>query len=101
MIRDILVKFRDDRGWTEYHTPERLAGALMVEAGELASLVQWGKEPDHTRLAEEIADVAIYLEYIAERFGLDVNKCIMAKIEKNAIKYPVDVNNERKHGWKV
>lgn len=30
-----LIKIRDDRDWKQFHTPENLAKAINVEAGEL------------------------------------------------------------------
>ena len=94
-----LIKFRNDRNWQSFHTPERLAAALKVESGELAKLFAWGKEADIEKVKEEIADVAIYLEYIAIHFGLNIDECVTEKIAKNAIKYPVDVDNVKVNGW--
>jgi NTP pyrophosphatase (non-canonical NTP hydrolase) len=96
-----LIKFRNDRKWTPFHTPERLSAALHVEAGELAALFQWGKEPDVERIKEELADVAIYMEYIAAHYDLNIAECVTEKIAKNALKYPVDVDNAKVHGWTV
>lgn len=59
-----LIAFRDARGWAVHHNPESLAYALACEAGELLRLWEWGKEPDVVRVAEEVADVAIYCLYL-------------------------------------
>ena len=32
---DRLMKFRDDRDWSQFHTGENLAKSLVIEAGEL------------------------------------------------------------------
>ncbi len=42
------------------------------------------------RLGEECADVLLYLLLICERAGIDLEAAASAKIERNAIKYPVD-----------
>ena len=99
MIREKLIKFRDDRKWGNFHSPERLSAALHVEAGELAQLFQWGKQPAIERIKEELADVAIYLEYIAAHYNLNIEDCIHEKIAKNAIRYPTDVDNAKVNGW--
>ena len=41
-------------------------------------------------LKDEIGDVRIYLEYIAERYNIDTTEAMIQKIPKNAIKYPVN-----------
>lgn len=92
---DDLVKFRNDRGWAEYHSPRNLAHALMIEAGELNDEFIWGKTPDIDKVADELADVMIYAHYICERYGFDPETIIRRKMEKNALKYPVD----QRHDW--
>ena len=76
IIKD-LIEFRDARGWTKYHSAENLAYALACEAGELLQLFQWGKEPPHERIREEVADIAIYCCYLAVAGGWeeDLNWC--------------------------
>ena len=51
------------------------------------------------RLAEEAADVLLYLLLITERAGIDLAQAAEAKIAKNAEKYPVDKarGNARKY----
>lgn len=67
-LTEDLIKFRDDRGWGEFHTIGNLSYSLACEVGELLQLWQWGKEPHIERVAEEVADVAIYALYLIERF---------------------------------
>lgn len=98
MIKE-LIDFRNERNWEKFHTPERLAMAAHVEAGELAKLFQWGKSPDSQYAADEIADTGIYLLYLCEKLGLDFETIVRKKMEKNAIKYPVSGDPEN-YGWK-
>ncbi len=51
------------------------------------------------RLAEECADVLIYLLLIAERAGFDLRRAAAAKIDRNEAKYPVEKSrgNARKY----
>ena len=97
MIKE-LVEFRNERNWRGFHTPERLAMAAHVEAGELAKLFQWGKSPDPQDISDEIADTGIYLLYLCEEFGFDFETIIRKKMEKNAIKYPVG-SDPKNYGW--
>lgn len=102
MIKEItakLIEFRNERNWERFHTPERLAMAAHVEAGELAKLFQWGKNPDSQDAADEIADTGINLLYLCDKLGLDFEGIISKKMEKNAVKYPVGVSY-KKYGWK-
>lgn len=97
MIKE-LIDFRNERNWHGFHTPERLAMAVNVEAGELAKLFQWGKRPCPQDVADEIADTGIYLLYLCEKFGLDFETIIRKKMEKNTIKYPVN-GDPKNYGW--
>src|SRR2546425_7143156 len=93
-----IRKFRDDRDWKQFHDPKNLAVSICIEAAELLELFQWktGEEASRyaadnkERVSEEIADVAIYLVELADIAGIDLEKAIEAKLEKNAKKYPVD-----------
>ena len=99
-IIDQLIKFREDRGWGKHHTPDNLAQALNIEAAELQELFLWGKEPDTEKIAEELADVLIYALYMVDRYGFCMAGIIENKMAKNAIKYPVEINQEAERGWK-
>ena len=92
---DLLVEFRDERDWGQYHDSKNLALALSIEAAELNELFLWKKEAeseevDRERLKEELADVLAYALMLAERHQLDVGQIVKYKIIKNAGKYPVD-----------
>jgi NTP pyrophosphatase (non-canonical NTP hydrolase) len=96
-----LIEFRDKRNWQDFHTPERLSMAVQIEAGELASLFQWGYEPDKYDVQGEIADVVIYCLYLCEKFDIDLEEAIKTKIDHNSIKYPSNVNHADVRGWNI
>ncbi|OZB69865.1 MULTISPECIES: nucleotide pyrophosphohydrolase [unclassified Thiomonas] len=93
-----LRQFSVDRNWAPYQTPKNLAMAMIVEAGELVEIFQWmtpeqsqqaGQDPEiQQHLADEIADVLIYLVQIADHTGVDLQQAVEQKIGKNALKYP-------------
>jgi len=98
-----LLDFRNDRGWEKYHTGPNLAHALMVEAGELGDLFLWGTEPSLcdercNSVREEIADIQIYLFYLAHRYGIDIDNAVENKIVQNEKKYPIGSGKISKHG---
>ncbi len=86
-----LIEFRNERDWEQFHNAKDLALALNVEAGELLELFLW-KNPEEANLnkiKEELADVFAYAFLLADKYNLDVKEIIMAKVQKNAEKYPV------------
>ena len=93
-----IRKFRDERDWRQFHNPKDLAISVAIEAGELLEEFQWknkGQAERHASanreaIADEIADVAIYLYELADVLGIDLRQAILAKLGKNAVKYPVE-----------
>jgi len=94
------VRFRDERDWAQFHRPKDLALGLAIEAGELGELFLWKTEDEvadelerpafRARLAEEMADVQLFLLYLAEASGIALPDAVRSKLVGNAEKYPVD-----------
>ena len=40
-LKELLVKFRDERDWNQFHDPKNLAEAVSIEASELLELFLW------------------------------------------------------------
>ena len=97
-LRDALRAFAAARDWDQFHSPRNLATALAVEAAELLEPFQWLTDeqshnlPPATRaaVAEEIADVLLYLVRLADQLDIDLEQAAVAKIVRNAEKYPVE-----------
>ena len=89
-IKEKLIEFQIERDWKKFHTPENLAKSISIEAAELLEHFQWGKEYDISEVSEELADVLIYSLYMVYALDLDVNEIILTKMDKNALKYPVN-----------
>lgn len=93
-----LIEFRKERDWEQFHDPKNLAEAISIEAGELLELFLWKtteqscelSEQDINRLKEEMADILIFLVYLADAFNIDLFSAAFDKIEKNELKYPVE-----------
>lgn len=95
-LRDALRDFCAARDWHRFHTPKNLVMALSVEAAELVEHFQWATPEESQELtaekraevADEIADVLIYLTELADVLGIDPIDAARRKIAKNAVKYP-------------
>ena len=95
-LRDALREFCAARDWHRYHTPKNLVMALSVEAAELVEHFQWATPEEsldlapekRAEVADEIADVLIYLTELADVLGIDPISAAGEKIVKNAVKYP-------------
>ncbi len=97
-LRVRLAKFAADRDWNQFHSPKNLSMALIAEAAELLEHFQWlteeqSKSLDHARkqaVAEELADILIYLIRCADKLGIDLIKNTWDKIQKNEHRYPAE-----------
>jgi len=76
-------------GWCEPSSPRpqtrrNLAISLNLEASEVLEHFQWDDSADNVpALAEELADVMLYLLQLASISGIDLEKAVLDKLEKN------------------
>jgi dCTP diphosphatase len=99
LLRHQVAAFAQDRDWDQFHSVRNLILALVGEVGELAEIVQWTsddkidellKSGGRERLAQELADVLIYLVRVADKSGVDLAKAVSDKLAENDAKYPKD-----------
>jgi NTP pyrophosphatase (non-canonical NTP hydrolase) len=96
-IDERLRQFRDTRDWAQFHSPNRLAAALSIEAAEVLEHFLWVTDIEADAVAEskrsdiagELADVFIYLFYLADRIGADLREAVELKINENEERFPV------------
>jgi dCTP diphosphatase len=104
-LKEAVRQFAAEREWEPFHSPKNLTMGLAVEAGELMEHFLW-MEGDTSRqvvndpvklaeVADEMADVACYLLNLSITLGIDLSQAIVAKIAKNAVKYPVEMYRGR------
>ncbi len=96
---EALRRFRDERNWAQFHDLRNLIVSLNLEASELLELMQWKKDAEiaalpsdpqgREALADECADVLLYLLLIADKTGIDLESAARKKLAKNAEKYPI------------
>ncbi len=78
-------------GWQSYHTPKNLAAAVSVEASELLAEFQCLTAEESrmldsqqkSQVADEIADVIMYLTELCAQLDINMANAIHTKIEKN------------------
>ena len=95
-----LRKFAEEREWDKYHSPKNLTMALSVEVAELVEHFQWKTEkesyelnPDTREMVkDEIGDIFLYLIRLSDKLGIDLMEAAREKIEKNKLKYPVELS---------
>jgi len=104
-----IRRFRDERDWSQFHTPKNLAAAIAIEAAELQERFLWKTDkeiekdlkggPKREAVIEEIADVLMFALLLADRLDIDVAKAITDKLAANELKYPVALarGNARKY----
>ena len=98
LLREKLRQFAEARDWDQYHSPKNLTMALMVEVAELMEHFQWLTEAqscdpaaiDKPAVADELADILLYLIRLSDRLEVDLLDAALHKMEKNAMKYPAD-----------
>ncbi len=107
-LEDIKVKlkqFAKERDWEQFHSPKNLSMALSVEVAKLVEHFQWLKEQDSYQhqnekqqaIAEEIADIQMYLVLIADQLNIDIAASVNKKIEKNKRRFPIEKVKGKAH----
>ncbi len=89
-LTQAMHAFVESKGWYAPDSPRpqtlrNLAISLALEAAEVLEHFQWSDTPaDRQALAEELADVALYLLQIASLAEIDLEQAVLAKLAKNA-----------------
>lgn len=90
-----LKKFRDERDWEQFHSPQNLAVSISIESAELLEIFQWCTEDkliDDTvrdEIKGELADIFSYMLLLCDRVGIDLIEATNAKINLNEKRFPV------------
>lgn len=85
-----IRKFTSDRDWNKYHTPNALAKTIAVEASELLECFQWSDDFKLEKVKEELADVIVNCQNLADELNLDLDEVVNEKMDQNEKKYPVE-----------
>lgn len=91
---DELIEFREKNDWKKFHNAKDLALAISVESAELLENFLWRDSTDEfnkKEVAMEMADIFIYLIYMADSIDIDLLEVAEEKLK---------INKERfKDGW--
>lgn len=99
-LKEAVRQFAAEREWERFHSPKNLSMGLAAEAGELLEHFLWVDTEESRQIvrdpaklgevADEVADVAVYVLNLSLALGIDLSEAILAKIKKNAAKYPAE-----------
>ena len=84
-----MHRFVHSQGWYEPGSPRpqlprNLAISLCLEAAEVLEHFQWQESPtERQELADELADVTLYLLQLASLSGIDLEQAVLTKLERN------------------
>jgi NTP pyrophosphatase (non-canonical NTP hydrolase) len=88
-LTEAMHEFVSAQGWYNPDSPRpqalrNLAISLSLEANEVLEHFQWSDHLDDSEaLSGELADVTLYLLQIASLAGVDLEKAVLVKLEKN------------------
>lgn len=91
-LRKLPLDFCKERDWLKNQTPRGLAISITLEAAELLEHFQWEEynPKDKQEITDELADVLIYCLELSDKLDIDITTAISKKLEKAAIKYPLE-----------
>jgi len=97
-LRDAVDAFVAERDWAQFHTPKNLAMGVAIEAAELMEHFLWSTDAQSTaidstlreKIAQEMADVLIYLVRLSRVVDVDLVAAATAKLAQNRMKYPIE-----------
>jgi NTP pyrophosphatase (non-canonical NTP hydrolase) len=84
-----MHRFVEAQGWYRPNSPKpqsprNLAVSLALEAAEVLELFQWTEQPpEGSALADELADVTLYLLQLASLSGVDLERAVLDKLRAN------------------
>lgn len=87
-LTEAMHRFVGAMGWyapdsPRPQTPRNIATSLVLEASEVLEHYQWHEQADPAALAEELADVALYLLQLASLTGIDLEQAVLDKLAVN------------------
>lgn len=93
-----IVAFREARDWKQFHNPKDMALSLVLEAGEVMEHFQWkniAEMEEYVKthkdgVGEELADVLYWVLLMSHDLEIDILQSLEEKLNKNALKYPVE-----------
>ncbi len=96
-LQKLVIEFRNERDWEQFHNPKDTAISLVLEATEFLEHFQWKNqaeikahlEKNGEDVSEELADVMYWVLLIAHDLNISLEDAVTKKMVKNRRKYPV------------
>ncbi|HUN24118.1 MAG TPA: MazG-like family protein [Anaerolineales bacterium] len=88
-LTKVMHQFVTSKGWYAADSkrpqlPRNLAISLVLEANEVLEHFQWREQTANPEeLANELADVALYLLQLASIHQIDLEQAILSKLKQN------------------
>lgn len=97
-LQKLVVDFRNERDWKQFHNPKDMALSLSLESGEVMEHFQWKNEKEieeylklhRDEVSKELADVLYWLLLMSEDLEINLSESFIKKLNENAKKYPVE-----------
>lgn len=99
-LKKSVEAFCESREWGKFHNAKDLAIALSIESSELLEIFRWKNQDEMKSLFDdlkkkekiegEVADIFYFLLRFSQIGEIDLARSLLRKIEKNAIKYPIE-----------
>lgn len=103
-LKDMIARFREERGWRKREDAKNIALSLTLEAAELLEHFQWDfmseeemkqSKAKMNEIASEMADCFVYLFSFSDRMGIDIASAVLKKLKLTSKKYPLSRFNQK------
>lgn len=97
-LQDLIIEFRDERNWKQFHNPKDSAISLNLEASELLEHFQWKNLKEITtyvkknknEIGDELSDILFWVLLMSYDLKINIADAFIQKLEKNKLKYPIE-----------
>lgn len=84
-----LIKFREERNWEQFHSPEVLARTIVIEASKLLEQFQWkDKYKDKKVVCQRLANIICDCLLMTESLNVNAYKIIEDKFLEDEKEFP-------------
>ncbi len=99
-IAEKVAAFRDARDWKKFHSPKEMLLSLTIEVAELAEIFRFKSDLEisnivnekRAEISDELADILYWVVIISKDMGISLEEAFLAKMQKNEIRYPVELS---------
>jgi NTP pyrophosphatase (non-canonical NTP hydrolase) len=95
---EMIIQYRDERDWKQFHNPKDVAISLALEAAEVLEHFQWKSKEEideyiqthKNHIGEELSDVLYWVLLMSHDLHIDIKEALEKKMEQNRAKYPIE-----------